>query len=131
MADPAKGTLMSSPKTEAVEIKGKCFLKIILIGEGEVGKTSLLLRMTDNLFSSNLDRTFGVDYRRLVTVLDEVEVTVRYGTQLAPIGNELWPAIITAMPTVLFLFMTSLALKLSSLWNFGTMNSKSTAISSP
>jgi hypothetical protein len=45
------------------------FFKIILVGDFAVGKTSLLLKFTDNTFrESDLITTIGVDYVRFFTI---------------------------------------------------------------
>ena len=38
-------------------------LKILIIGESSVGKSSLLLRFTDDLFDPELAATIGVDFK--------------------------------------------------------------------
>lgn len=38
-------------------------LKILIIGESGVGKSSLLLRFTDDLFDPQLSATIGVDFK--------------------------------------------------------------------
>lgn len=44
-------------------------LKILIIGESNVGKSSLLLRFTDDVFDPNLAATIGVDFKvKTVTV---------------------------------------------------------------
>ena len=37
--------------------------KIVLIGESNTGKTSMLLRFSDNMFSENYLCTIGVDFK--------------------------------------------------------------------
>ena len=37
--------------------------KIVLIGESNTGKTSMLLRFSDNIFSENYLCTIGVDFK--------------------------------------------------------------------
>ncbi len=38
-------------------------LKILIIGESGVGKSSLLLRFTDDIFDTELSATIGVDFK--------------------------------------------------------------------
>ncbi|CAF5086208.1 unnamed protein product, partial [Rotaria magnacalcarata] len=38
-------------------------LKILIIGESGVGKSSLLLRFTDDRFDQDLSATIGVDFK--------------------------------------------------------------------
>ena len=38
-------------------------LKILIIGESGVGKSSLLLRFTDDVFDKELSATIGVDFK--------------------------------------------------------------------
>lgn len=38
-------------------------LKILIIGESGVGKSSLLLRFTDDVFDTELSATIGVDFK--------------------------------------------------------------------
>ncbi|KFM58003.1 Ras-related protein Rab-18, partial [Stegodyphus mimosarum] len=38
-------------------------LKILIIGESDVGKSSLLLRFTDDVFDPGLAATIGVDFK--------------------------------------------------------------------
>ncbi|CAG0886774.1 unnamed protein product, partial [Darwinula stevensoni] len=45
-------------------------LKILIIGESNVGKSSLLLRFTDDKFDPNLPSTIGVDFKTKTLNLD-------------------------------------------------------------
>jgi GTPase SAR1 family protein len=38
-------------------------LKLLLVGDTAVGKSSLLLRFTDNTFDTDLQATIGVDFK--------------------------------------------------------------------
>ncbi|KAI1299950.1 Ras-related protein Rab-14 [Halotydeus destructor] len=54
----------------------RCTLKVVVIGESEVGKTSLLLRMTEKKFFSELKRTAGVELKRINMTIGNVDVTL-------------------------------------------------------
>ena len=43
---------------------------MIMLGESGVGKTSLLLRFSDNVFYENLIGTMGIDYRTKIVELN-------------------------------------------------------------
>ena len=45
--------------------------KIVLIGESNTGKTSLLLRFSENIFSENYLCTIGVDFKTRTLKIDE------------------------------------------------------------
>ncbi|KAK8772558.1 ras-related protein Rab-18-B-like [Amblyomma americanum] len=45
-------------------------LKILIIGESNVGKSSLLLRFTDDVFDPNLAATIGVDFKVKTLTVD-------------------------------------------------------------
>ena len=43
-------------------------LKVLIIGESGVGKSSLLLRFTDDKFDQELAATIGVDFKGILTL---------------------------------------------------------------
>ena len=45
------------------KIKNDGRVKILMLGESNVGKTSLLLRFTENKFSNDFVTTLGVEYK--------------------------------------------------------------------
>lgn len=49
-------------------------LKLLLIGDAGVGKSSMLLRFTDSTFDENLGSTIGVDFKVKVVDVDEKRV---------------------------------------------------------
>ncbi|KAI1299955.1 Ras-related protein RABA5a [Halotydeus destructor] len=52
----------------------KCTLKLVVIGESEVGKTSLLRRMTDHAFFENVEQTMNISFRQVDTEIDNIPV---------------------------------------------------------
>lgn len=47
--------------------------KIVMVGDADVGKSSLLMRFADNVFSGNYITTIGIDFKsRLVNIQDKI-----------------------------------------------------------
>jgi Ras-related protein Rab-18 len=44
---------------------------VLLIGDSECGKSSLLLRYVDNMFSDESKLTIGVDHRNIVLTIND------------------------------------------------------------
>jgi len=57
---------MTAPKKQAFDIS----LKLLLIGDSAVGKTCMLLRFSDDTFSTDMVSTIGVDYKTKYIPLD-------------------------------------------------------------
>ncbi len=55
----------------------KYVFKIILVGNGRVGKTSLLLRFTENKFSAEYKKTLGTDFAVKNVVVNDEEVKLQ------------------------------------------------------
>ena len=53
------------------------YLKILLIGDSSVGKTSLLFRYTDNYFSEEMISTIGVEYKEKVITLNNRKIALQ------------------------------------------------------
>ena len=49
--------------------------KLLLIGDSSVGKSSILLQFTDDVFDDNLTSTIGVDFK--VKIIDVVQADRR------------------------------------------------------
>ena len=52
-------------------------IKILLIGESDVGKTCLLLRFMDNTFKTNHQNTIGVDFKQKVVEISDKLVRIQ------------------------------------------------------
>lgn len=50
-------------------------MKIIVVGNGQVGKTCLITRFVKNSFSMDYKKTLGVDYLQKLMIVDGEEVT--------------------------------------------------------
>lgn len=57
--------------------KSKYVFKVILIGDGGVGKTSLLLRFTENKFTSDYKKTLGTDFAIKRVMVGDSEVKLQ------------------------------------------------------
>ncbi|QLH75219.1 MAG: GTP-binding protein [Methanomassiliicoccales archaeon] len=56
--------------------KRKFIKKVSLLGEGAVGKTSLVRRYVLDVFSDDYLQTFGAKVTKKVTVVDDIELTM-------------------------------------------------------
>lgn len=54
------------------------FLKVVLLGESGVGKTSLLERFVKNRFSQQYKATIGADFYTKEMVVDEVDISAQF-----------------------------------------------------
>ena len=52
-------------------------IKIVLIGSSNSGKTSLLIRFTEQRFQDNLQNTIGVDFKMQTLSIDDLVVKVQ------------------------------------------------------
>ena len=55
----------------------KNFLKIVVLGEADVGKTSLLMRYTQSKTPQNIKPTIGADFQKKEVVVNNTIVTVQ------------------------------------------------------
>ena len=53
-------------------------LKIVVVGESDVGKTSLMTRYTVGKFSENTSNTIGVDHFTMIKLIDDDRVKVSF-----------------------------------------------------
>lgn len=53
------------------ENEDKFLFKIVVIGDSNVGKTSIIDRYTDDLFIENRKNTIGVDFSVISRVIDD------------------------------------------------------------
>lgn len=59
--EPASGT--SGPRPLQLGAKGAYIVRLLMVGDSSCGKTSLVLRFDQNVFSTKFVTTIGVDYR--------------------------------------------------------------------
>lgn len=55
----------------------RTFFPVILLGDGAVGKTSLILQTVNNQFNDSLLSTIGVDYMEKKTKVDDKEIKLK------------------------------------------------------
>ena len=53
--------------------KNDLTFKILILGDSNVGKTSLLLKFTDNIFNETYITTIGVEYKEKEITLDNIK----------------------------------------------------------
>ena len=53
-------------------------LKVVVIGESDVGKTSLMMRYTANRFTENTSNTIGVDHFTMIKYIDTSKVKISF-----------------------------------------------------
>ena len=53
-------------------------LKVVVIGESDVGKTSLMMRYTSNRFTENTSNTIGVDHFTMIKYIDTFKVKISF-----------------------------------------------------
>ena len=59
-----------------IEDAKQIYLKVILLGDGRVGKTSLLNQLTINSFNSSYRPTIGADFRTFSILLTNEKVVI-------------------------------------------------------
>ena len=59
------------------EVQKKNFLKIVVLGDSDVGKTSLLMRYTQGKNPQNMKPTIGADFQKKEVVVNNTIVTVQ------------------------------------------------------
>lgn len=59
--DPGGGP--SQPRPLQMGAKGAYIVRLLMVGDSSCGKTSLVLRFDQNVFSTKFVTTIGVDYR--------------------------------------------------------------------
>lgn len=66
--------MQKNPKKPGAALEFDSLFKIVLIGESNTGKTSLLLRFAENHFSENYLCTIGVDFKTRTLRVDNSSV---------------------------------------------------------
>ena len=59
-----------------MEAQKKNFLKIVVLGDSDVGKTSLLMRYTQGTKPTKMKPTIGADFQKKEVVVNNTVVTV-------------------------------------------------------
>ena len=63
-----------TPKQPTAMVVPACTVNLVMLGEGSVGKTSLLRRYTEDQFTNELPFTMGVDFKQTRLILRGVSV---------------------------------------------------------
>jgi Ras family len=63
MADQGQGAAGGQPRPLQMGAKGAYIVRLLMVGDSSCGKTSLVLRFDQNVFSTKFVTTIGVDYR--------------------------------------------------------------------
>ena len=82
-----------APRPLQMGAKGAYIVRLLMVGDSSCGKTSLVLRFDQNVFSTKFVTTIGVDYRdKMVKVSLNINITRRINQLftwrwLIPLGN--------------------------------------------
>ena len=68
---------MSEEESSDEDQKIKLSLKILLIGDSQVGKTSLLLKYTEHIFPEEHITTIGVEYKDKFVIKDNYNIRLQ------------------------------------------------------
>jgi GTPase SAR1 family protein len=63
MADQGQAAGGGQPRPLQMGAKGAYIVRLLMVGDSSCGKTSLVLRFDQNVFSTKFVTTIGVDYR--------------------------------------------------------------------
>ena len=63
MTDPHPPPNAATPRPLQMGAKGAYIVRLLMVGDSACGKTSLVLRFDQNVFSTKFVTTIGVDYR--------------------------------------------------------------------
>ena len=92
----------TTPRPLQMGAKGAYIVRLLMVGDSACGKTSLVLRFDQNVFSTKFVTTIGVDYRdKMIKVglKNEGDENIYRCTVFAAQG------LITVSDTVLFIFL--------------------------
>ena len=78
-----------APRPLQMGAKGAYIVRLLMVGDSSCGKTSLVLRFDQNVFSTKFVTTIGVDYRdKMVKVCDvgfSLNIVEEAGDMLSPL----------------------------------------------
>ena len=77
----------AAPRPLQMGAKGAYIVRLLMVGDSSCGKTSLVLRFDQNVFSTKFVTTIGVDYR-------DKMVKVRVCLCLPSARNNMWQILI-------------------------------------
>ena len=74
----------AAPRPLQMGAKGAYIVRLLMVGDSSCGKTSLVLRFDQNVFSTKFVTTIGVDYRDKMVKVSEMFVPSRQRFSLPP-----------------------------------------------
>lgn len=74
----------AAPRPLQMGAKGAYIVRLLMVGDSSCGKTSLVLRFDQNVFSTKFVTTIGVDYRDKMVKVSEMFVASRQRFSLPP-----------------------------------------------
>jgi GTPase SAR1 family protein len=74
----------AEPRPLQMGAKGAYIVRLLMVGDSACGKTSLVLRFDQNVFSTKFVTTIGVDYRDKMVKVRRIfaEIRLEYMTRL-------------------------------------------------
>lgn len=66
-----------TPKNEIYKEKCDLYIKLVMVGNTSVGKSSLLERFSKNKFSENMIGTTGIDFRQKIVYLNNKTIKLQ------------------------------------------------------
>ena len=76
-----EGQAQTGPRPLQMGAKGAYIVRLLMVGDSSCGKTSLVLRFDQNVFSTKFVTTIGVDYRDKMVKVWEFRERCKFATE--------------------------------------------------
>ena len=73
-----QGQQGGQPRPLQMGAKGAYIVRLLMVGDSSCGKTSLVLRFDQNVFSTKFVTTIGVDYRDKMVKVSDLDFIVSF-----------------------------------------------------